>query len=120
MGSELTHKHIALDNLLSQLQVCLQVEQLWASSAPSQAALSSTEPFCVDTLSFEQWLQFVMVVRFRKMIQVKVPLPGKCDIAPMAEEAFKGRSLGKVVSAIRAIDELLSGSLIASNNKLTQ
>jgi len=119
MGSMLTHKHIALDNLLSQLQICLQAEQLWASSAPSEAALSSTEPFCVDTLSFEQWLQFVMVVRFRQMIQAKVPLPGKCDIAPMAEEAFKGRSLGDVVSAIRAVDELLSGVSFPNNNKLT-
>jgi len=120
MGSILTHKHIALDNLLSQLQACLQAEHLWASSAPSQAALSSTQPFCVDTLSFEQWLQFVMMVRFRHMIQTQMPLPGKCDIAPMAEEAFKGRSLGGVISAIRAVDELLSGVTIPNNNKLTQ
>ncbi len=119
MGSEITDTHIALDKLLSQLQSCLQAEQLWASSPPSQAALSSTQPFCVNTLSFEQWLQFVMMARFRKMIQAEVPLPGNCDIAPMAEEAFKGRSLGKVISAIRAVDELLSGVTLINNNKLT-
>ncbi|MEY8247818.1 MAG: YqcC family protein [Bermanella sp.] len=120
MGSELTDTHIALAKLLSRLQAGLQAQQLWASTPPSQAALSSTQPFCVDTLSFEQWLQFVMIVRFRGMIQTSMPLPGNSDMAAMATEAFKGRSLPAVVAIIRAIDELLSGPPPASTNKLTR
>ena len=78
---------------------------------PSVAALSSTQPFCVDTLNFEQWLQFVMMARFEGMIQNSQPLPTQCDIAPMAEEAFKGRLFPNVIARLRAIDKLLSANM---------
>ncbi len=109
MALGLTDKHAALATLLTQLQACLQAEQLWASEPPSQQALNSTQPFCVDTLSFEQWLQFVMMPRFQQMIQTATPLPTQCDISPMAQEAFKSPSLSSVMVVIRAIDKLLSG-----------
>ncbi len=81
---------------------------IWSKEAPSLEALSSAQPFCVDTLSFEQWLQFVMMARFAEMIQHSLALPSQCDIAPMAEEAFKGRQLPNVIELLRAIDKLLS------------
>lgn len=28
----------------------------WSEQAPQATALASREPFCVDTLAFEQWL----------------------------------------------------------------
>ena len=81
---------------------------VWSIELPSQEALNSTQPFCVDTLSFEQWLQFVMMAKFEEMIRLSLPLPSKCEIAPMAEEAFKGRSVGVVIDQIQLIDRLLS------------
>lgn len=88
----------------------MEVCGIWSTQVPSLEALSSTQPFCVDTLSFEQWLQFVMMVRFEEMIHNSIPLPKQCDIAPMAEEAFKGRSLSKVIVLISAIDKLINNN----------
>ncbi len=110
MAPALTDKHAVLDRLLTQLQSSLQAEKLWAIKPPSQKALRSNQPFCVDTLSFEQWLQFVMLPRFRHMIQTAMPLPKQCDMSAMAQEAFKSRSLSAVSRVIHAIDELLSGA----------
>ncbi|OYW90485.1 MAG: pseudouridine synthase, partial [Pseudomonadales bacterium 32-61-5] len=35
----------------------LRVLGVWEALSPDPQALASREPFCVDTLSFEQWLQ---------------------------------------------------------------
>ncbi|UTW13948.1 YqcC family protein [Marinobacterium rhizophilum] len=85
-------QHQQLHHLLRQIEQELQALQLWQQVAPSREALGSTEPFCVDTLSFCEWLQWIMLPRFDDMIRQQQPLPGSSDIAAMAEEAFKGVS----------------------------
>ncbi len=95
-------------SLLAGLKQVMRNEGLWGEHAPSQHDLSSQEPFCVDTLSFEQWLQFVMIVRFEQMIESNTALPTQCDIAPMAQEAFKHRSLNSIIEKINKIDDLLN------------
>ncbi len=102
------NKHEALHTLLAQLQTHLKTEQLWASVPPSPEALNSPEPFCVDTLSFEQWLQFVMLVRFNHIVATNGVLPIQCDITPMAQNAFKLPNHLNILATILAIDELIS------------
>ncbi|MGY8909754.1 MAG: YqcC family protein, partial [Flavobacteriales bacterium] len=34
---------------------------LWDRQVPSNSALASSEPFCVDTLTLPQWLQFIFL-----------------------------------------------------------
>ena len=95
-------------SLLAELKQCMRNEGLWSEQPPSQIDLSSQHPFCVDTLRFEQWLQFVMIVRFEQMIESNTALPTQCDIAPMAQEAFKHRSLNSIIEKINKIDDLLN------------
>lgn len=97
-----------LQGLINELIVHMQSYDIWAVHAPSTNALQSDKPFCVDTLSFEQWLQFIMVPTFTQMIEQGIHLPRACDISPMAQEVWKGR-YSKVQSTIRLIDELVSG-----------
>ncbi|MEF0565218.1 YqcC family protein, partial [Pseudomonas aeruginosa] len=33
----------------------------WSESSPAPEALASPEPFCVDTLALEQWLQWIFL-----------------------------------------------------------
>lgn len=60
----------------------------WAEVAPSVAELASTQPFCVDTLKFEQWLQWVCLPRMKQLLENGDPLPGKSAITEMAEVAY--------------------------------
>nr|WP_067298610.1 YqcC family protein [Marinobacterium profundum] len=98
-----------LNLLLRQLEQELQTLQLWQQNAPSSEALNSIEPFCVDSLAFSEWLQWVMIPRFDAMIQQQRTLPGNSDIAAMAEEAFKGINADTAVllDLIRQIDSTL-------------
>ena len=89
-----------------------QLRQLgqWDKIPPSTEALASSQPFCVDTLTLPQWLQFVFLPTIYQMLEEGQPLPQRCGIAPMAEEFYRdsGLAVGSLVDALLRIDELLS------------
>lgn len=97
-----------LSSLLVELEKEMKTSNVWEIDQPSDSAFNSTQPFCVDTMTFEQWVKFVFVNRLNILIEKGLPLPAECSVAPMAEEAFKDKSAQAVVSVLQAIDELLT------------
>ncbi len=77
---------------------------LWAQQAPSAEALASQQPFCVDSLVFEEWLQWIFLPRLKSMLEANAPLPTASGIAAMAEQVFVGRAL-EVKGLIAALEE---------------
>ncbi|MFJ4433083.1 YqcC family protein [Pseudomonas sp. NPDC089395] len=69
----------------------LQVQGWWGDEAPSAEALASTVPFAVDTLRFEQWLQWIFLPRMKIIIELGHPLPSASGILIMAETVFVDR-----------------------------
>ncbi|WP_322980374.1 YqcC family protein [Pseudomonas sp. C11] len=61
----------------------------WQSEAPSAEALASQTPFCVDTLAFEQWLQWILLPRMKVLLESAAPLPAVSGIKAMAEMAYR-------------------------------
>lgn len=96
--------------LLNELTLELKALNLWQAEAPSSIALSSSSPFCCDTLAFEQWLQFVFIVKISQMIKLGQTLPNKISLTPMAEESFKHLSAQAkpLIVTINKIDKSLS------------
>lgn len=103
--------HQQLAKSLTNLRQELKTNKLWQLQSPSAEALASTAPFCYDTLSFAQWLQFIFIERMQAMIANEMPLPTAISLCPMAEEAFKQHdaSIVKLINTLADIDELLSG-----------
>lgn len=99
------------DRLLG-IEIEMRRLEVWSTEPPSEEALASDQPFCIDTLAFTEWLQFVFLERMRFIVEQGHPLPGVSGIAPMAEEHFRGRpeSGHGLVRELAAIDELLSDS----------
>ncbi|SIS80051.1 YqcC family protein [Neptunomonas antarctica] len=85
----MTDQHSELLSILSAISEEMADKALWQQTPPSDAALSSKEPFCVDTLTFCEWAQWIMLPRLEQMAQSKTTLPGNSDMSVMAEEAFK-------------------------------
>lgn len=83
----------------------------WDRVSPPVEALRSEQPFAVDTLRFNQWLQFIFIPRIRFLIEQKEALPSACSITPMAEEFYRGQRLpvAGLLDALARIDALLSG-----------
>jgi uncharacterized protein YqcC (DUF446 family) len=96
--------------VLIDIEAQLRQLGLWDKIPPSTEALASTEPFCVDTLSLPQWLQFIFLPTIYTMLEEEQQLPERCGIAPMAQEFFKGSGLGveELVFCLEKVDELLS------------
>ena len=96
--------------VLIDIEAQLRQLGLWDKIPPSSHALASAEPFCVDTLTLPQWLQFVFIPTIYNMLDEGDSLPDRCGIAPMAEEFFRDSGLGidKLLQSLQRIDDLLS------------
>ena len=67
----------------------LRVLGWWQSEAPSAEALASQEPFCVDSLTFEQWLQWIFLPRMKQLLETGADLPSVSGIQAMAEMVYR-------------------------------
>ncbi len=97
--------------LLIDIEAELRQLGLWDRQPPSPEALASDQPFSIDTLTLPQWLQFVFLPTIYRLLEEGQALPGRCGIAPMAEEYFRGLGMasGALEQALLQVDELLSG-----------
>ena len=75
--------------LLVELKELLKKHALWQAQAPTASAMSSEQPFSVDTLEPHEWLQWVFIQRIESMIELGQPLPKGFEIAPYFEEVWK-------------------------------
>ena len=82
---------------------------LWETQAPSPQALASLQPFCYDTLRFDQWLQWIFLVRMRALLEDGTSLPTTSDIAPLAEDFFATchQDTDRLLALIRDFDRLI-------------
>ena len=58
---ELEGPRSAIAAQLIDLEAALRQLDLWSDTPPSQEALSSEQPFAMDSLEFEEWLQFIFL-----------------------------------------------------------
>ena len=96
--------------LLIDIESELRVLGLWSQVPPSQKALASEQPFCVDTLTLSQWLQYVFLPTLYQLMEDGEALPRRCGVAPMAEEYFRGSELATdaLIKALQQLDITLS------------
>ena len=101
---------IQVQQLLEQLIIALQQERLWLSEPPPVEAFNSTEPFCIDTMNFVQWLQFVFIARMQALLDAKVNLPANASITPLAEEYFRmnGIKAPQVMEVLARLEQCLA------------
>lgn len=96
--------------LLPQIEAEMRSLQLWAATPPSKQALASTQPFCVDTLHFHEWVQWLMLPRLTQMLDAGTALPQNSNMHAMAEEAFKqvDADCKQLLALIEQLDSALS------------
>lgn len=102
--------YIEIASLLIDIEGELRRLNQWQAMPPAAEALASTEPFCIDTLSFVQWLQFIFLPRMRALIQAEQLPLGRCEIQPLAEQYFSDSHLdvAKLIGFICRLDALVN------------
>lgn len=89
------------------LEATLKNLELWSLTPPSDEALQSSMPFAVDTLSFEQWLQFIFLPNMRMSLAQKRLPPGPAQLLPAAEEVYKDKEKHQaLLEVLRKFDEI--------------
>ncbi|MFA9487841.1 MULTISPECIES: YqcC family protein [unclassified Mannheimia] len=93
---------------LSNLEIALRVNQLWEATAPSHEALANDQPFCVETLTPTQWLQWIFIPRMRAILDANTNLPRNFAITPYLEEALKNEGyLQAICEPLLDLEKLL-------------
>ena len=95
---------------LIDVEASLRQLNLWAAEPPALHALQSEQPFAIDTLAFEQWLQFIFLPTLYQVLERGSALPDRSAIAPMAEETLGKRQLpiANLIATLRDLDRLIT------------
>lgn len=96
--------------LLEELVQELRRQNVWLATPPSPEAMSSINPFCMDTMAFSQWLQWFFVPRMQAIIDQGSSFPTGSNIKPYAEEALMLEKLetDKLLILIDQFDQLMA------------
>ena len=91
-----------IKQILALLEDNLKNSELWSEEEISEEKLSSKVPFCADTLSYPEWLQFVFIRRMQAIVDGEDELPSASGLFPMAQvyfgrEIFRFRELASIL-----------------------
>lgn len=81
-------EYIELSDVLEQLEDKLIQLSLWEEQAPTQQALSSDQPFALDTLQPTQWLQWIFIPKMRELIESQSEVPIGFEVSAYFEQAM--------------------------------
>ncbi|TDO99073.1 YqcC family protein [Marinomonas balearica] len=110
MTLDIKRYHDLADSLLD-LEILMREAGVWECEKPEEEAFKSRVPFAVDCMTFNQWLKFIMIPKFKEMIELGSPLPRTSSIAEYASEAglnLSPENERKILHCIRSIDQILS------------
>lgn len=97
-----------LTRLLSLLEERLKQTGCWQVTQPEATAFNSSTPFCVDTMSLEQWLRYVFLPSMQALIDTGKNLPASCAITEQVDLVLNSQEKARVMEVTLAIDQLLT------------
>lgn len=102
--------HQRIVDVILELEAELRALGWWEDEEPPASALTSQQPFCVDSLSFEQWLQWVFLPRMKYILEHGASLPSQSAIFVYAEECLRtqGTRVTHLLALIKRFDELVT------------
>jgi uncharacterized protein YqcC (DUF446 family) len=103
-------RQIQVAEILLNIEAEMRRISLWSTQRPAGDKLHSLLPFCYDTLTIEQWLQWILLPRMRHILEQDLDLPEQSDIHPYAEEFLTDRPADtlQLLRLIKQFDELFA------------
>jgi uncharacterized protein YqcC (DUF446 family) len=81
---------------------------VWQTDPPQEAAFQSKRAFFGDTMSFYQWLQFVLIPRVRNVVAARGQFPPKSQIGAYAVRELDGcDEANELVTLLSAFDKFI-------------
>jgi uncharacterized protein YqcC (DUF446 family) len=97
-------------DVLLEVEAILRTSGKWDPQRPPATALLSIEPFCIDTLRFEQWLQWIFLPRMKEILEQRRPLPAKSGIFVYAQDHLRKYDPpeSNLLGLIKRFDDLIA------------
>ncbi len=97
-------------DVLLEVEANLRSSGRWDPGRPPEAALGSQQPFCLDTLRFEQWLQWIFLPRMKQILENSRPLPTKSGIFAYAQDYLCNNDppSNNLLNLIKRFDDLIT------------
>lgn len=93
------------------IERAMRVGGFWHDQAPTPAAMASRTPFCADTLTFTEWLQFLFIPKMHALIERGDALPQQSAIAVMAVQKVENKpGRADLIAQLEAFDALIQES----------
>lgn len=106
------HDRKAIAEHLQQLEDELHALELWGGSAkrPSDQVLAQLSPMGINEIEFHEWLEYVLVERFRELLEQELPLPDYMLVHTCAQEVYRGEwgKYRKLIGILQELDKLIS------------
>lgn len=106
------HDRKAIAEHLQQLEDELHALELWGGSAkrPSDQVLAQLSPMGINEIEFHEWLEYVLVERFRELLEQELPLPDYMLVHTYAQEVYRGEwgKYRKLIGILQELDKLIS------------
>ncbi len=101
--------YLFTEKQLALIELELKSLGMWATETPSAQALADPTPFACESLAFEQWLQFIFIPKMKELVALRLHLPTKIALAPMAEHLWLHRQeMEQLIFLLNQLDECLS------------
>ncbi|WP_404416613.1 YqcC family protein [Marinospirillum sp.] len=113
-NNKLTYK------LLLLLEIRLKETDNWQIPHPEADAFTSQEPFCVDTMSCQQWLKHVFIPRMQALLDAEAPLPQACALTPQVEIQLPSQDQALITEVTQALDDWLTEGRVPPAQLLRQ
>lgn len=104
MSTESTENQVR--QILHDIEQAMRDGNLWSTMPPEAEAFESVEPFSVDTMSAEHWLQWVLIPRMFALLAAEADLPTRFAITPYFEMALPDAS--RLLAELQRLDDLLN------------
>ena len=92
---------------LTAIEAELQRLGRWSAEPPTPEQLTNMGPFGMQTMAFEQWLQWVLVPRVQEIITTKGAFPTSSQVSVFATREYDGDpDAAHLVDLLRYFDDL--------------
>lgn len=91
----------------------MRLAKMWSETPPPAEAFQFQRAFAMDTMAFDQWLQFVLLPRLRACATGAAEFPPNSSVAPVFVREYDGREedppFVRLSALVHQLDELING-----------
>jgi len=102
-------KYSLIDNKATEIESELKRINRWASTPLPPEKFENMGAFGSNTMTFEQWIQFILLQRIHQVIEAKGQFPSQSQVGTYAIRNYDGDSdADRLVQLLNELDDLIT------------